>query len=76
MLRRYPPLAEDIGVFLLLKLQFRKRSAAELEFQQSREAEGLIPSSLLRNLFPKLALGFIPVIILGIVFLFLLSMPS
>ena len=28
----------------------------------SREAEGLIPCSLLRNLFPKLALGFIPVI--------------
>jgi hypothetical protein len=28
----------------------------------SREAKGLIPRSLLWNLFPKLALGFIPVI--------------
>ena len=30
--------------------------------EQSREAEGIIPRSLLRNLFPKLALGFIPVV--------------
>jgi hypothetical protein len=29
----------------------------------SREAEGLIPRNLLRNLFSKLALGFIPVIL-------------
>jgi hypothetical protein len=35
-----------------------------LQGEQSREAEGIIPRNLLRKLFPKLALGFIPVILL------------
>lgn len=46
----------------IVKLQFRSKAHRNWQVEQSRVAEGAIPRSLLRNMFPKLHLGFIPVI--------------
>ena len=46
----------------VVKLQFRSEAQRNWQVEQSRTAEGAISRSLLRNIFPKLALGFIPVI--------------
>jgi len=52
-----------LPLIFIVKLQFRKLAARNWQVEQSRAAEGLKPRSLLLNLFPKLALGLIPVII-------------
>lgn len=49
----------------IVKLQFRSEARRNWPVEQSRTAEGAIPHSLLRNIFPKLALGFVPVILLS-----------
>ncbi|PKN39224.1 MAG: hypothetical protein CVU62_03240 [Deltaproteobacteria bacterium HGW-Deltaproteobacteria-2] len=50
---------------LLLKLKFRKRSELKFVGRIIPYKRGLIHRNELANLFPKLALGFIPVIIGG-----------
>jgi hypothetical protein len=49
----------------IVKLQFRSEAKRNWQVEQSRAAEGAMPRSLLRNMFPKLALGFIPVTLLS-----------
>ena len=46
----------------VMRLKLQKRSALKFVSRIILHKQGIIPRSLLRNMFPKLALGFIAVI--------------